>query len=306
MYSLEAELAALRAAGAAPAAPPRAPFSVAAELRAGLYAGVALVSAGVGLLLKSHLERIGPLTLVLLLAVAAAGCYLPALRASRAARARAAAADYLLLLGALLVSADVGYAEVQFHLLGERWSLYLLALSAWHALSAYRLGSRLVLAVSLASLAAWFGLQGGPGGWLSPAWDTPQLGARALGCAGVILIWRTLDARLSAAAFRPVFEQFAANLAFCGALTWCLDTRLWPAGLAALLALAALSLRRALRTRAELFAVYAVGYGALGLIFLIVRLTRFEVLGLALVLIVVLLAAALLRFLHPRVTEAAS
>lgn len=306
MYSLEPELAALRTAGGAAAAAPRAPLCVAAELRTSLYGGVALVTAGIGLLLKKHLERIGPLTLVLLLALAAAACYLPAARARRAAPVRSAAADYLLLLGALLVSADVGYAEVQFHLLGERWSLYLLLLGAWHAATAYRLHSRLVLAVALASLAAWFGIQAGPGSVLAHAWDTPQLGARALACAATILGWRALDARPSRAAFRPVFEQFAANLAFWGALSWCLDTRLWPAGLAALLVLVAVSLRRALRARAELFAVYAVGYGALGLIFLIARFSGFGVLGVAQVLLVVLLAAALLRYLHARVQDEAA
>src|SRR5215472_18878546 len=157
MHSLEAELRELQSRGALDAATAsralalesRSLFSVFQELRAALYAAVALVVSGVGILIKEHLDRIGPLTLILALALAAAACYVPALRAKSRGTAPATVAEYVLLLGALIVSADVGYAESQFHWLGANWSRHLLVLTAFHAFTAYALQSRLVLSVAL-------------------------------------------------------------------------------------------------------------------------------------------------------------
>ena len=42
---------------------------------------VVLVITGVGILIKEHLDRIGPLTLIFALALAGAACYVPAVRA---------------------------------------------------------------------------------------------------------------------------------------------------------------------------------------------------------------------------------
>ncbi|MGB7739117.1 MAG: hypothetical protein WBM03_08375, partial [Steroidobacteraceae bacterium] len=58
-------------------------FSLHQELRATMYAGVLLVMAGLGLVLARNLERIGPLAIVLALALAAAACGVPAVRARR-------------------------------------------------------------------------------------------------------------------------------------------------------------------------------------------------------------------------------
>ena len=161
MHSLEEELRELRSVGAldegttarALALERRTVFSIFKELRAALYAAVALVVTGVGILVKEHLDRIGPLTLIFALALAAGACYIPAIRAHSRRSARSPGADYLLLLGALIVSADLGYAESQFHWLGENWSRHLLLLSALHAFTAYALDSQLVLSVALATFA---------------------------------------------------------------------------------------------------------------------------------------------------------
>lgn len=306
MHSLEEELRELQSTGAldattaarALALESRSLFSLFDELRAALYAAVALVVTGVGILIKEHLDRIGPLTLIVALALAAAACYVPALRAKSRGVAPATVAEYLLLLGALIVSADVGYAESQFHILGANWSRHLLILAAVHALTAYIFGSRLVLSVALTSLAGWFGIERGPGNLAPWAFATPELGLRALTCAAVILAWRAIDRSSHAARFRPVFEHFAANLAFWGVLGWCSDDRWRVVGVLALLVLAAIAIHKALRSGAESFAVYGVGYGAVGISLVIAAITELSVLGAALVLAIVLSAAAILRHLH--------
>jgi hypothetical protein len=311
MHSLEEELRELRATGGLDEAPTahaiaherRALFSVSDELRAALYAAVALVITGVGILVKEHLDRIGPLTLALALAIAGAACYVPAIRAKWRGSGPTTVVDYLLLLGALIVSADVGYAESQFHLLGANWSRHLLVLAVFHAFTAYALQSRLVLSVALTSLAGWFGIERGSGN-LAP-WDfaTPGLGLRALVCSAVILGWRAIDERSNASRFREVFDHFAANLAFWGAVGWCSNAHMRVAGVVALLLLAAFAVRKALRSGTESFAVYGVGYTALGLSLVVAQVTDLTLFGATLVLVIVLTAAAVLRRLHDVLKE---
>ena len=137
MHTLEPELRTLHAEGAIDdATASRAlardrgeVFSLNPELRATLYAGVLLVMSGVGIILARNLDRIGPLVIVLAIALVAVACGVPAVRARRAGRPLTVAADYLLLLAVLLVSADLAYAERQFTLLGPLWSWHLLLLA---------------------------------------------------------------------------------------------------------------------------------------------------------------------------------
>ncbi|MEA2235683.1 MAG: hypothetical protein QOC81_407 [Thermoanaerobaculia bacterium] len=125
MLSLEPELVRLRdggaidAATAAPliAAERRDVVSIYAELRLLVWAGVMIVSIGAGIFISHHLDDIGPLAIAGGIGLAAAACYAWAFWKRRA---QAGLIDeYVLLLGALLASADIGYLEHQFHLLGD-------------------------------------------------------------------------------------------------------------------------------------------------------------------------------------------
>jgi Predicted membrane protein (DUF2157) len=273
VHTLEPELRALHAEGViddATAARALARdrgqvFSLYAELRATLYAGVLLVTSGIGMVLARNLERIGPLGIVAAIALLAAACAAPAVRARRRAGAPGTAAEYLLLLAALLASADLAYAERQFSLLGPLWSWHLLLLAAAHAVIAYAFASPLVLAASLTALAGWFGVGGTVGDPLHLAYSTAELGGRALGCAAVIVAWRYADRRWHGTSrFTDVFDHFAANLAFWGAIAWCMEPPWTFAGLPLLGALAYVSVRRGLTTDRESFLVYGVVYAAIG------------------------------------------
>lgn len=312
MHTLEPELRTLHAEGAiddatavrALARDRRRVFSVHAELRLTLYAGVALVMAGVGFILARHFERIGPLGVVLAVALVAAACSVPAVRAKRARRALTVAGEYLLLLAALLISADLAYAERQFTLLGPLWSWHLLLLAAVHAAVAHAFASSLVLAASLAALAGWFGVGGTFGDALLLATSTPALGARALACAAVIAAWRYADRRAQpGSAFTAVFDHFAANLAFWGTIAWCVE---WPwlaAGLPLLAALAYASVRHGLSTGREAFLVYGVVYAAIGTCAAALPRLHGTTTSLGFMLIVVCAAAAALWLLRRRLRE---
>jgi hypothetical protein len=282
----------------------REPFSVHVELRATLYAGVLLVMAGVGIILARNLDRIGPVAIVLVIALAAAACAVPAVRARIAGRAVTVAGEYLLLLAALLWSADLAYAERQFVLLGPLWSWHLLLLAVVHAVIAYTFASPLVLAAALAALAGWFGVGGTLGDALHFSHSSPALGARALACAAVVTGWRYADRRARpGTTFSDVFDHFAANLAFWGAIAWCLE---WPwlaAGLPLLLGLAYASVRRGLDTSREAYLVYGVVYAAIGLCVATVPHIHGMTTSMAFVLIVVSAAATTLWQLRRRLRE---
>src|SRR5262245_15928970 len=136
MHTLEPELRELQANGVideatanrAVALDRGVVFSFHEELRVALYAAVALITTGLGILVKENLDRIGPITVIVALALIAAGCYASAVRKTLRGKTRSIGGDYVLLLGALIVSVDVGYAESQFHWLGAHWSWHLLLL----------------------------------------------------------------------------------------------------------------------------------------------------------------------------------
>jgi hypothetical protein len=312
MHTLEPELRALHAEGAIDdATASRAlardrgeVFSLHAELRATLYAGVLLVMSGVGIVLARNLERIGPLAITLAIAVAAVACAVPAVRAKLAGRPLTVAADYLLLLAALLISADLAYAERQFTLLGPLWSWHLLLLAVIHAAIAYAFASPLVLAASLTALAGWFGAGGSLGGMLPFSYSTPALGARALACAATIAAWRYSDRRARPhTPFSDVFDHFAANLAFWGSIAWCVE---WPwvaAGLPLLAALAFASVRHGLDTGREAFLVYGIVYAAFGICAAAVPRLHGMTTSFSFVLVVVCVAAATLWQLRRRLRE---
>ncbi|NJD30808.1 MAG: DUF2157 domain-containing protein [Gammaproteobacteria bacterium] len=312
MHTLEPEIRILRAEGALDDATASRSialdrgdvFSLHRELRLTLYAGVALVTGGVGTILARNIDRIGPLAIVVAVAAAAVACGLPAVRARRAGQPLSTVADYLLLLAVLLASADLGYAEHAFELLGPLWSWHLLLLAAFHALVAYTFRSSLVLSASLAALAGWFGV----GASFSdvPLLDTPspEVGARALSCAAVIATWRFADRyRDPATPFMSVFDHVAMNVAFWGALAWCHPMPWLLAGLPLLVVLSAMAIRKGLGEGREMFLVYGVGYAALGVCIAIAPRISGGRAAPGFVLLVVCAAAASLWQLRQKIRE---
>jgi hypothetical protein len=238
--------------------------SLYAELRFLTWAGVMLIVSGVGTLVARNLERIGPVAVTAAIAIASAGCYAYAIWKRR--REPSLLDDFILLLGALLLSAATGYAEHQFHLLGGAWPRHLLLLAVIHALTAYAFGSRMVLSVALTSLAAWLGVER----TLDPSSTLPW---RAFLAAGVIFVWRFADLRIRAKTdLAPVFAHFATNLAFGGALAL-MRTDLVAACLLALV-FAAVSALYGVRAGEEMFVVYAWVYGTIAVDALVIHFTN--------------------------------
>jgi len=137
-------------------------FSIHRELRFFLYIGILLIIAGAGLTIKQYFTNLGDIAIssALTLCFAAAFIYC-FLNGNAFAKDEVAspniAFDYVLFFGCTFFSMDIAYIETQFHVLGELWNNYLLVSSALFIFLAYRFDNRLVLSLTLSTIAAWFG-----------------------------------------------------------------------------------------------------------------------------------------------------
>ena len=309
MLSLEPELVQLRdhslidgaAAASRIAAERREVVSVHAELRLLTWAGVMLVSTGIGILISKHLDDLGPLAIAAGIGLAAAACYAWAFWKRK--RPAGLIDEYILLLAALLASACIGYVEHHYHLLGYSWPRHFLLLALLHGATAYLFQSRLVLSLAIASLAAWLGIERRSA---DAIFDAPvETGIRAFVCAAIVVVWRLIDLRLRPkTTFRSLFDNAAANLAFWGALTLAVhrDTRM--IGCAIAVALAVASLLYARRTNETPFVIYAWVYGTIAVDIAICTALQEEALIMLYLLISTIAAIVGLFVTHARLKKA--
>lgn len=260
-------------------------FSVYPEVRIAAWGGALLLAAAAGVFITNNFGRFDPLHLAIALGVLAVACYAWVWRGDRGI-----VGDYVLLLGALLVSADVGFIEQQFDLFGANGARHLLLLAIFHAFTAYRFGSRLVLSVSLAALAAWMGLDRNASG------SSVELSIRAFACAAIVLAWRVIHVRTNGhREFARVFEHFAANLALWGGLLLLNGHPFFAALITTILG--ALVMGWGFRTRVEAFVLYGFVYAVIADTGWLLSLTSRDEL---VILVAMLLAIPALVVIHRR------
>ena len=256
------------------------------ELRALAWLGVMLIATGVGIVVKKHFDQIGPLAIAAVVAMAALSCYAFAVWKQSQLR------DYVVLLGALLISADVGFIESQWHLLGSEWQRHFLLLAAVHAAAAYYFGNRAVLSLSIAAFATWLGIE--KRDIFSSETDFAY---RAFICAAVLLIWRSANRKTD---FNSLFEHFATNIAFWGTLTLTAASATKYVGLLLTLTAAAGSLIYGLKGRRELFVMYAGVYALIAIDMVIVDLIHEGIFVAFYLLVSTIAAIAALFAIHVR------
>jgi hypothetical protein len=270
MITLEPELALLRDGGALDsdaaasliARERRDAVSIYPELRLVTWAGVMLISTGVGIYIAKHIDDIGPLAIAAAIGLAAAACY--AWSYWKRTRTAAMADDYVLLLAALLASADIGYIEHHYQLLGNSWPRHFLFLAILHAATAYYFRSRFVLSLSVASLAAWLGIERRS---VAAIFDAAlETAVRSFVCAAILVVWRAIDRKLRpATTFTSLFDHAAANFAFWGALILAAEKETRLTGCLLTVVLAAASMLYGRRTRNGTFVIYAWVYGTIAI-----------------------------------------
>ena len=137
--------------------------SIYPEIRLLYYAGVLLAASGASLLVAENYKSIGPLAVALALGIAAAASLAVAVRKAAPfswgeTPSPSISFDFLLLLGVLLASADLGFIEFQFTPLGANWPWHLLIVSLFMLCISVRYDSRTVFSLALSSFAAWRGV----------------------------------------------------------------------------------------------------------------------------------------------------
>lgn len=256
-------------------------LSIRGELRALLYFGVLAVVAGVSLLVKENLDRIGPATIAVAIGLASAACLGWTL--SRALpfswqRAESSdwAFDFLLLLGILLLGADLAYIEAKFTPLGDAWSYHLLFMSLVTGAFAVRCDSRTSWSLALSTFAAWRGVAATA--VVGGVWDGAEVPLRlnlmlcGLAFLGLGFGMRRLDRKRH---FEPLTTFFGAFGVLAGLGLFALDPNenwiLW-----AIVFVAAAAALAGVALRARRFGLFALG--ALGVYAGISRLA-FELIG---------------------------
>jgi hypothetical protein len=247
--------------------------SVRFEIRALLYAGVLLLTSGVGLLVTEHHDEIGSWAIAGGIGLAAAACLVWVIRKAAPFSwgeipSPNVAFDYVLVLGLLFFASDLAYIEVEFTLLGPKWPHHLLIVGTVYFLAAYLWDSRTVLGLALTTLAAWRGisislLSGAL--WRS---DVGDLRANALAMGALYMAAAALSALLKRKAH---FEEVYANaglLLFLGTLvSGVLGSSVnWAVWLAALLVVAGLVMWLSLRLGRSLYFVQGVVAAYVGLL----------------------------------------
>jgi len=178
-------------------------ISVRQELRVLLWAGVFLITAGAGILVRQNLDRVGPVAVAVAIGVAALACLG---WAWRQASAPSLVFESVLLLGSLLAAADLAFVEVKFTPLGSHWPWHLLIVAAAYAALAFRFDSKSLFSLSLTSFAAWRGvsLAGVASPWGAVA-DSDRLLTEALICGVLFLaLGKLLESSQVKAQFEPV------------------------------------------------------------------------------------------------------
>jgi hypothetical protein len=198
---------------------------------------------------KQNFERMGPLAIAGALAVAAAGCLLWVERRSspfswHVSPSPHFAFEYLLLLGVLLVGADLAYVEAKFTPLGDAWPWHLFVMAVVAAFLSVRYDSRIVFSLALSTFAAWRGVS---------VMTASSLRANAIGCGVVFLLLAAALVRLDRKAhFEPVAVH-AGWILILGTLTSGLSDNSQAFGLLLLLVGAAVGVFAFRRARFSLF-----------------------------------------------------
>src|SRR5271169_169386 len=242
------------------------PFSLFLELNVLLYAGVVAFVAGLGWTVSTWSQQIGDvLVLTALSTILTASFWYCFSRAPTWSTAETPAPspmfDYVLYLGSLVWSLELGYIENRFHVLSGQWDLYLLATAGLFFFLAYRFDNRFVLSLGLSSLAGWFGLTISHwSGDLDAAYRRyALLYCLLVGVGGALLERRGLKPH-----FFGTYLNIVANVLFWAVLSGVFNREGYGVWFLALIIACGASLAWGLTRRQFAFVAYAAVYGYVG------------------------------------------
>ena len=140
-----------------------APVLVYVDLLTLLYAGIFLLTTGIGIIIYKNIEFIGHTAITIALAVSCVTCYYYALQKSpgfsrHKVQSPNVLFDYIVLLGSLLLLILLGYLQFQYGLFGNRWGMATFVPMVLLFATAYYFDHIGVLSMAITNLAAWVGI----------------------------------------------------------------------------------------------------------------------------------------------------
>lgn len=242
--------------------------SVYFELSALLYLGVLSFVGGLIWTFRAHVANLGDAAILSFMALLVAAIfYYCFTRAEPYANTEVEspnlAMDYVLYLGCLVLSAEIGYIEYRFHIL-DNWHHHLLIVSVVFGALAYRFDNRFVLSLALSSLAGWLGLRMSSPDVVSA---DPLRASALLYGAFVAGIGAWLHRQQIKPHFLEVYLHLATNVVLAALASGIGEPALGLAYLAALLSLCGAAIVLGVRYRRFAFVAYGTLYGYGGISF---------------------------------------
>jgi len=242
------------------------PFSLFLELNILLYAGVLAFVAGLGWTVSTWSQQLGDVLILTILSILLASCFWYCFSRAPAwspaeTPAPAPIFDYVVYLGSLVWSLELGYLEKRFHVLSGQLDFYLLATAALFFFFAYRFDNRFVLSLGLSALAGWFGIA--ISRW-SPHQDAAYRQYALLYCLLVGIGGTLLQRRGLKPHFFATYLNIVANVLFWTLLSGVFNREGHGVWLLALLIACGASLAWGLVRRQFAFVAYAAVYGYVG------------------------------------------
>ena len=253
-------------------------FSVFLELNAGLYLGVLSFVGGLVWTFQTYFTDLGDPFILATFSLLCAGCLSFCFsRASPYSHGEVESPnlvfDYVLYLGCLILSAELAYIELRFHLFRGVWEHYLLFSAATFALLAYRFDNRFVLSLALASLAGWFGLRTSAFGFKSP--DSLRVSALIYGAlvagAGTALHRQGIKRH-----FLESYLHVAANVVFVAMVSGLLDRSGGALYFGVLTVISISAIVLGVRWSRFVFVAYGIAYGYAGISVEVLQRVRSE------------------------------
>ena len=140
-----------------------APVSVYWDLLTLLYAGIFLLTTGIGIIIYKNIDSIGQTTITLALAVACVACFYYSLQMApgfsrHKVQPPNVLFDYVVLLGCLSLLILLAYLQFQYSFFGNRWGMATFIPMVLLFAAAYYFDHIGILSMAITNLAAWVGI----------------------------------------------------------------------------------------------------------------------------------------------------
>ena len=194
-------------------------FSVRYEIRFLMFLAVTLFTTGSGIFIYTHINSVGHLALLALIALAAIACYYFSFKFAQGFSKQQQTStgvlhDYLVLAANLLGGLFIAYLQVQFSVFGEHTDVATLLTTLLYFYGAYYFDNRAVLSLAITGICAFFGFTASPSGILhNPFQGEYLLAYYGIAIALLLAAWTVVAEKKNIKLhFNPTYLGFALHV----------------------------------------------------------------------------------------------